>query len=31
MAAKQATVSATVPKKVKVLTEDDLLRASDKD
>jgi DnaK suppressor protein len=31
MAAKQATVSATVAKKPKVLTEEDLLKAPDKD
>jgi DnaK suppressor protein len=31
MAAKQATVSATVVKKPKVLTEEDLLKAPDKD
>jgi len=31
MAAKQATVSATVTKKPKVLTEEDLLKAPDKD
>ena len=31
MAAKQATATATVAKKVKVLTEEDLLKAPDKD
>src|SRR5664279_3741010 len=31
MAAKQATASATVTKKAKVLTEEDLLKAPDKD